>query len=95
MTIYRACGVKCVTLINDLVKWKSSAKSNLKHIYVEKIFNKNVQKAKRNYWIELQEKLIDEAKHKHVELWKTIGRIGVRDNRESSIPFAVEDENGY
>ncbi|CAG2255049.1 unnamed protein product [Mytilus edulis] len=90
------------TLWNDVCKaekvWtkcKGNTSKNLRHIYVEKrkLFDKSVQKAKRQYWFSSQEELMNTASNPK-EFWRKIGKIGVGNERQNNIPMEVKLSDG-
>ncbi|VDH90239.1 Hypothetical predicted protein [Mytilus galloprovincialis] len=90
------------TLWNDVCKaekvWtkcKGNTSKNLRHLYVEKrkLFDKSVQKAKRQYWFSSQEELMNTASNPK-EFWRKIGKIGVGNERQNNIPMEVKLSDG-
>ncbi|VDI27419.1 Hypothetical predicted protein [Mytilus galloprovincialis] len=90
------------TLWNDVCKaekvWtkcKGNTSKNLRHFYVEKrkLFDKSVQKAKRQYWFSSQEELMNTASNPK-EFWRKIGKIGVGNERQNNIPMEVKLSDG-
>ena len=71
-------------------------KRELKTIYVQKrkCFDREVQKSKRKYWYEMQEQLLSESASNQSLFWKKIGKIGIAENRKSSIPMEVIGSDG-
>ena len=67
-------------------------KSELKAIYLSfrKCFDQTVQRTKRQYWFKLQLDIDNMEKNNSQDLWKTIGKIGVGNERRKNIPFEVE-----
>ena len=54
-------------------------KSN--YISKRKLFDSEVQRAKRKLWFSTQTDLVNECNLHDVTFWKTIGKIGVGQNR--------------
>ena len=78
------------------LKCKNRQKQQLKHIFVQKrkLFDKLVQRRKRTYWFEMQNEILYNASNNQNEFWKSIGRVGIRDNRRNEIPMEIVDQNG-
>ena len=76
-------------------KCKGNTSKNLRHIYVEKrkLFDKSVQKAKRQFWFSSQEELMNTASNPK-EFWRKIGKIGVGNERQNNIPMEVKLSDG-
>ena len=79
-------------------EWRSNTdrrKTELKTIYLSyrKHFDQTVQRTKRQYWFKIQFDIDNMEKHNTQDFWKTIGKIGVGNERRKIIPFEVE-ENG-
>ena len=74
----------------------NSSSSNLKSNFVSKrrVFDRQVQRAKREYWYSLQRELLIESKTDQHNFWKKIGKIGIATDRKSSIPMEVVDSHG-
>ena len=68
-----------------------SSKDALKFSYVSKrkLFDREVQRAKRLYWYSLQKQLLDECEVDQTSFWKSIGKIGVNCSKNSGIPMEV------
>ncbi|CAG2186862.1 unnamed protein product [Mytilus edulis] len=77
-------------------KCHSGCKKDLRHIFVEKrkLFDKSSQKAKRQFWYNSQEQLLDDQKRDPREFWKKIGKVGVGNERQKSIPMEVTLDDG-
>jgi len=78
------------------LKCKSrSAKCALKQEYIRqrKNFDKYVQKAKRQYWAKQQTDLMNTCNDR-TNFWKTIGKVGVGNERKRNIPMEVVTEDG-
>jgi hypothetical protein len=73
-----------------------SEKIRLKSIYVtsRKLFDREVQKAKRFYWYSLQNDLLNDCKVDSTSFWKSIGKIGVGFSKTKPIPMEVILPNG-
>ena len=78
------------------LKCKNRQKHQLKHTFVQKrkTFDQHVQRRKRAYWFEMQNEILHNASSNQNEFWKSIGRVGVKDNRQKGIPMEVVDQNG-
>ena len=48
---------------------------------------------KRNYWFEMQKEMVENAENIPNKFWKTIGRVGVRDNRKKEIPMEILNDD--
>jgi hypothetical protein len=53
----------------------------------ENLFDSEVQQCKRKYWLSMQKELLLESTNNQQQLWKKIGKIGVTENRKSSMIF--------
>ncbi|CAG2196009.1 unnamed protein product [Mytilus edulis] len=73
-------------------KCHSGCKKDLRHIFVEN--GKSSQKAKRQFWYHSQEQLLDDQKRDPREFWKKIGKVGVGNERQKSIPMEVTLDDG-
>ena len=73
----------------------STEKSIRKQVYVEKrkYFDKCVQRRKRKYWKEKQTELLNSCENSDI-FWKTIGKIGIGNERNKKIPIEIVSENG-
>ena len=62
-----------------------------KAIYLSsrKHFDQTVQRTKRQYWVKIQLDIETMEKHNTQDFWKTIGKIGVGNERRKNIPFEV------
>ena len=74
----------------------SSGKRELRAIFISKrkLFDKNVQKAKRRYWYELQTDLVKQSNEDPQTFWKTIGKVGAAFDKRKKIPMQIIGENG-
>ena len=70
-------------------------KSIRKQAYVEKRknFDKCVQHRKRLYWKEQQTEILNASENSSI-FWKTIGKTGIGNERNKTIPTEVINENG-
>ncbi len=59
-----------------------------------KIFDGEKQRSKRQFWKKEQDKHLDMFEADLNRFWKTIGKIGIHDDRKPDIPMEVYDENG-
>ncbi len=68
----------------------------LKSVYVQKRkrFDKNKTKQKRKFWKSDQDGLINEAETDPNKFWKSIGKIGIKQDRKPVIPMEVYDNHG-
>ena len=68
-----------------------SMKHKLKFDYcvVRKSFDREVQRSKRLYWYKLQEDLLDDVKNDPHTFWKSIGKVGIRNDKKKIIPKEV------
>ena len=73
----------------------NSRKKELRLIYVQKrkIFDRNAQKAKRQYWHTMQEELVN-SQGNPKEFWRKIGKIGVGNERQNNIPMEITLSDG-
>ena len=78
-------------------KWRRDTgnlrrKSELKQRFLtlRKSFDQTVQRTKRHYWFQMQSDIENLNKNNTQEFWKTIGKIGVGNERRKRIPFEVE-----
>ena len=71
-------------------------KNELKSLYVakRKIFDREVQRAKRSHWYSLQSQLLDECAVDNSRFWKSIGKIGVNCSKNTEIPMEVVMPDG-
>ena len=67
-------------------------KSN--YISKRKLFDSEVQRAKRKHRFSMQTDLVNECNLHDVTFWKTIGKIGVGQNRKRPIPMEVVLDDG-
>ncbi|XP_052808975.1 uncharacterized protein LOC128237452 [Mya arenaria] len=80
--------------------WLSCAdigiKKTLKTVYIDKrkLFDRQVQRAKRLYWFTLQTQLLDECKVDSSKFWKSVGKIGVNVTTSNVIPMEVVMPDG-
>ena len=75
---------------------KLSSVSCVKSSFVSKrrVFDREVQKAKRKYWYTLHQELLMESKTDQQTFWKNIGKIGIVSERKTLIPMEFVDANG-
>jgi len=59
-----------------------------------KVFDRAVQRTKRRYWHEQQEKLLNLPSKNPKTFWKLIGQIGVAHDRKQNIPMEVILDDG-
>ena len=57
-------------------------------------FDREIQKCKRRYWYEQQEKLLNLCKSNQGQFWKTIGKIGIKSERNFTLPYDALQTNG-
>ena len=57
-------------------------------------FDESVQRVKRKYWSKKRQELADICQGDSREFWKSIGQIGIRDERNKRIPMEVTDIDG-
>ena len=87
----------CKNERNWLKTKNSNDKNALKHTYVQsrKCFDKTVQKHKRQYWREMQNKLLESCESPNTsEFWKTIGHVGLGTERNKDIPMETINTDG-
>lgn len=87
---------KMCTREREMGKINGCAKQRIRHDFVQarKEFDRNVQKAKRNYWFQQQNFLENLECNDQKSLWKEIGKIGVGVERKKAIPMEVVTEDG-
>ena len=73
-------------------QWRDK-KEHPRHVFPAKreLF---VQKAKRQYWRQLQNELIDSCENDDIDFWKKMGRLGIGFERKRNIPFEIVKEDG-
>ena len=71
---------------------KSRFKSE--YVHARKLFDREVQRAKRLYWYSCQKQLIEECNEGNDDFWKSIGRIGVGQAKTRRIPMEIVLEDG-
>ncbi len=59
-----------------------------------KAFDKERQKCKRQFWKKEQDRLLDECETDPNKFWKSIGKIGISNDRKPGIPMEVYDSEG-
>ena len=64
-------------------KGNNTYKNELKGIFtrLRKDFDREVQRTKRQYWVQLQNEMVCSLDTNPRDFWKTIGRTGVADNK--------------
>ena len=73
-------------------KEKESMKTNMKKH--QRIFDRKVQSAKRCFWHEEQQKLVDGYTGDTKNFWKRIGKIGAGNERIKGTPLEIIQEDG-
>ena len=68
---------------SETLKYKSN------YVNIRKIFDKEVQRAKRLHWYSLQKSLLDEFNVDQSESWKSVGKIGISYANKNFIPMEV------
>ena len=79
-----------------MLKCQNSIRNRLRHVFVtaRKRFNREVQRAKRQY-IRQKQAEIDELQSKNQTMfWKEIGKIGVGQERRKNIPLEILKPDG-
>ena len=71
---------------------KNMLKSEFAHL--RRLFDKEVQLSKRTYWVRLQQDIMNDCNHNQSEFWKTIGKIGISQEKKSSNPLEVNTNSG-
>ena len=76
--------------------FKKGNKPNLKSVYIQtrKLFDREVQRAKRAYWRTMQNDLLHECNTDNINFWNTIGKIGVGINKPKTIPMEIVLDDG-
>ncbi|XP_053403285.1 uncharacterized protein LOC128558364 [Mercenaria mercenaria] len=71
-------------------------KLHLKSIYVSsrRVFDREVQRAKRLYWFSLQNGLLNDCNVDCNSFWKSIGKIGIANAKSNQIPLEIVLEDG-
>lgn len=59
-----------------------------------KLFDKHVQKYKREYWFKMQNELENQCENDNEEFWKNIGRLGIGFERRNNIPMEIVKDDG-
>jgi len=75
----------------------TNLKRQLKQEYcnARDVFDKHLHKAKRRYQMKLQDDLLNDLeKPNSRDFWKQIGKIGISNERQNTIPFEVLGEDG-
>ncbi|MES9880570.1 MAG: endonuclease/exonuclease/phosphatase family protein, partial [Sedimenticola sp.] len=81
-------------------KWLSSngrsdkVASKARYIACRKTFDRMIQRAKRIYWFNFQNKLLNDVSTNPNDFWKTIGKVGVAHDKSTSIPMEVVLDDG-
>ena len=60
----------------------------------QKSFDRVVQRSKRQYWIQEQERMMRLQKYDQKSFWKQIGSLGIAQDRKKTIPMEVVLANG-
>ena len=90
-------------LWNNVVKceraWSKSKQPEKRHYKeqlksAQKLFDRTVQRTKRQHWKKEQEKLLNLQNYDQKELWKKIGTLGIAQERKKRIPMEVILANG-
>ncbi|XP_053405160.1 uncharacterized protein LOC128558904 [Mercenaria mercenaria] len=71
---------------------KVSCKSE--YVSIRKLFDREVQRAKRFYWYNMQQELLTECNVDNTKFWKSNGKVGVWHCKKQSIPNEVVLNNG-
>ena len=74
----------------------TGGKKQLRIVYISKRkeFYKNVQKAKRRYWYDMQTNLVKTSEENPQMFWKTISKVGVAFDKRKQIPMEIVGHNG-
>ena len=64
------------------------------YCFVRKSFDREVQRSKRLYWYQLQEDLLDKVNNDPNTFWKSIGKVGINNDKKKLIPMEVLMEDG-
>ncbi len=74
----------------------SNGKKALKSMYVSerKHFDRLVQRAKRMYWFKCQVDLLETVDNNPNEFWKSIGKVGIVQDKRKCIPMEVVLDDG-
>lgn len=72
--------------------WRNESGRRKSELYLSfhKRFDQTVQWTKRQHWFKIQQDIDSMEKHNTQDFWKTIGKIGVRNEGRKIIPFEVE-----
>ena len=71
---------------------KHDAKAKLKQS--QKQFDREVQRSKRNYWHDEQERLLHLPNNDPNSFWKYIGQLGIENDRKKYLPTEIRTANG-
>ena len=80
--------LKCTTPSQKVINFKSA------FITARRIFDREVQRAKRFYWYTLQNDMLKEENKNQTEFWKNIGKEGISQTKKNIIPFEVVLDDG-
>jgi hypothetical protein len=61
---------------------------------VQRTFQREVQRAKRQYWYKQQEDIMALCDLNQGEFWKRIGQVGIAQDRNKGVPMEVIDDDG-
>ena len=72
-----------------------SEKASKRKLYIEKrkLFDRHVQRSKRQHWVEKQNELLNSCENSDI-FWKTIGKTGIGNERNKEIPIEIISELG-
>ena len=73
---------------------KSKRTKRCEFLRQRKVFNREVQKAKRKFWKQKQIEIEQLETSDQKSFWKEIGKIGVGQERKKEIPCEVKLSNG-
>ena len=86
----------CVAENEYLASKQLSLKSQLRKNFIDKRkdFDRCVQRAKRQYWLQSQQDLININDNNPKEFWKRIGKTGIGNERQRTIPNEIVQDDG-
>lgn len=79
------CHKEKIWLKSDSVSHKRAFKT--RYVFARKVFDKEVQRAKRYFWFTEQKIILNEVNLIDVNLWKSIGKIGINQEKRRFVPM--------
>ncbi len=62
------------------------------YVHARKMFDRERQRCKREFWKKEQDRLLNGYENDRNKFWKSIGKIGVKQENKFKIPFETIDE---